>query len=325
MNVKERIEKVTRAMLCMERYPWEQGEASQALLELGDYENAYLMAHDAVLRQSLDGRLGTTFYRDHVAMFGDTTTVTDAVNNGQAVLYFAEKNGDESFMEAARKQIDFLKNTAPRAKNGAISHVLDHPQVWVDSIHHCPPFLAQMGEYDEAVHQIKAMRDLVYDPETKLMYHVWDDVEEKYVNPDFWGIGMGLALMGMVKTVHYLKDEKQKDEIKAYARELLDALLQYQDESGMFHNIVNDPDTFLEADLSQEVACAIYSGIYQGWIPQSYQQQADHMRKMAQGCVDEHGFVRNVCGTPTFAELSVSVEAQAMFLQMEASAIKLGL
>ena len=125
MDAKERIEKVTRAMLCMERYPWEQGEASQALLELGDYENAYLMAHDAVLRQSPDGRLGTTFYRDHVAMFGDTSTVTDAVNNGQAVLYFAEKNHDASFLEAARKQIAFLMETAPRAKNGAISHVLD--------------------------------------------------------------------------------------------------------------------------------------------------------------------------------------------------------
>jgi unsaturated rhamnogalacturonyl hydrolase len=169
------------------------------------------------------------------------------------------------------------------------------------------------------------MRELVYDPQTKLMYHVWDDVEERYVNPDFWGIGMGLALLGMVKTVAYLQEEKQKEIIRAYAMELLDALLIYQDPSGMFHNIVNDPTSFLEADLSQEVACAIYSGIYQGWIPRSYQQTADHMRAMAHGCVDEHGFVRHVCGTPTFAELSVSVEAQAMFLQMEASAIKLGL
>ena len=325
MDAKERIEKVTRAMLCMERYPWEQGEASQALLELGDYENAYLMAHDAVLRQSPDGRLGTTFYRDHVAMFGDTSTVTDAVNNGQAVLYFAEKNHDASFLEAARKQIAFLMETAPRAKNGAISHVLDHPQVWVDSIHHCPPFLAQMGEQEEAVHQIRAMRELVYDSETKLMYHVWDDVKEEDVNSDFWGIGMGLALMGMVKTVQYLEKEEQKEEIKTYAMELLDTLLLYKDKSGMFHNIVNDPDTFLEADLSQEVACAVYSGIYQGWIPRSYQKYADEMRKMAQDCVDEYGFVRNVCGTPTFAALSVSVEAQAMFLQMEAAAIRLGL
>ena len=59
-----------------------------------------------------------------------------------------------------------------------------------------------MGEQEEAVHQIRAMRELVYDSETKLMYHVWDDVKEEYVNSDFWGIGMGLALMGMV-TVSY--------------------------------------------------------------------------------------------------------------------------
>jgi unsaturated rhamnogalacturonyl hydrolase len=325
MDTGRLIEKVKNAMLCMERYPWEQGEASQALIELGDYESAYLMAHDAVLRQSPDGRLGTTFYIDHVAMFGDTITATDAANNGQAVLYFAQQ-GNEEFMKASHKMLDFLMKKAPRAQNGAISHVLDHPQVWVDSIHHCPPFIAQMGKFDEAVRQISAMRELVYDSNTKLMYHVWDDVEKRYVNDDFWGIGIGLALMGMVKTVQYLVDDKHKSIIKEYAIELLDTLLLLKDKSGMFHNIVNDESSFLEADLSAEVACAIYSAIHQGWLDESiYRSYADQMRTMVHKCVDSHGFFRNVCGAPTFAALSVSVEAQAMFLQMEASAKKLEL
>ncbi len=321
MNPDELIKKVTTALLCMERYPWEQGEASQALLELGEVETAYLLAHDAVLRQSLDGRLGTTFYRDHVAMFGDTSTVTDPAINGQAVCYFAENTGDPVFKQAAEKQLNYLMHKAPRAKSGALSHVTARVQVWVDSIHHCVPFFAQMGEYKEAMHQLRAMRECVLDPKTKLMRHVWDDEKGEFVNPDFWGIGIGLALMGMVKTIRFLpaSHEKEKKEIAAYAHELLFALLPFEDESGMFHNNVNEPDTFLEADLSQEIAYSIYTGIADGWLPEKYVVRADKMRRMAHGCVDQHGFVRNVCGTPTFAALSISAEAQAMFLQMEAA------
>jgi len=43
MKRKEAMDKVKRAMLAMQRYPWEQGVASQAILALGDYELAFLM------------------------------------------------------------------------------------------------------------------------------------------------------------------------------------------------------------------------------------------------------------------------------------------
>ena len=59
----EKIPKVVRAMLAMQRRAWEQGVASQALLELGETELVVLFAKDALVNQTKDGMLGVTKYQ----------------------------------------------------------------------------------------------------------------------------------------------------------------------------------------------------------------------------------------------------------------------
>ena len=68
---------VINAMLAMQRRAWEQGVASQALLELGETELVILLAKDAVVNQKKDGRLGLNE--------GDRP-VADPASNGEPVL-----------------------------------------------------------------------------------------------------------------------------------------------------------------------------------------------------------------------------------------------
>ena len=53
----EKMKLVKNAMLAVQRYPWEQGVCAQAVWEMGDTLTAVAMAHDAVLRQTEEGRL----------------------------------------------------------------------------------------------------------------------------------------------------------------------------------------------------------------------------------------------------------------------------
>src|SRR5512133_640879 len=75
------IQKVMNAMLAMQRRAWEQGVASQALLELGEKDLVILMAKDAVVNQRKDGRLGLNE--------GDKP-IADPASNGEPVLYAAK-------------------------------------------------------------------------------------------------------------------------------------------------------------------------------------------------------------------------------------------
>ncbi len=42
------VEKVKKAMLCMQRYSWEQGTAMQGMLEIGDTTSLMIMARESV-------------------------------------------------------------------------------------------------------------------------------------------------------------------------------------------------------------------------------------------------------------------------------------
>ena len=157
------IEKVKLAMLSLQRATWEQGVAMQAMLELGEHELVILMAKDAVLRQSQDGRL---------AMLGEEFALSDACCPGEAVLWAAKKTGDQNLMNGFNKLVDYVLNKAPRTKDGIIYHFTNIPQIWSDIMYMLPPFLAAAGKYDEAIKQIDGARGFLWNPgqETFIAY-----------------------------------------------------------------------------------------------------------------------------------------------------------
>ena len=56
-DLSELSERVLLAMLAMQRRSWEQGLAGHALLALGRFDLATVLAVDAVANQTPDGRL----------------------------------------------------------------------------------------------------------------------------------------------------------------------------------------------------------------------------------------------------------------------------
>ena len=304
--------------------PGSKGVSSQAFLELGDYEQTFLLARDAVLRQSHEGRLGVAFYRDDVAIFGDDLTVTDPAANGEAVLHVAKTTGDKTFKDAVEAQLDWLLHKAPRTDGGILCHVVNKKQVWVDSIFMALPFLSMTGNYREAVRQVDGFRKILWDDDKKLLSHIWDEEEGKWASRDFWGVGNGWAAAGMAKVIRNLPRDAGEDKkrLVGYVRELIAGCLNFQHGSGLFHNIIDDRSTFVETNLAQMVSYTMYSGVVEGWLDDDYVKRADTIREAVYEKVDEHGLVQGVCGSPTFAAPGTAVEGQAFFLLMEAAAMK---
>jgi hypothetical protein len=106
----DRIQKVLRAMLAMQRRAWEQGVAAQALLELGESELTVLFAKDALVNQLKDGRLGLNEGK---------SPVTDPAANGEPVLFAARVTGDPRFQKAADRMLEFLLYKAPARGKGS--------------------------------------------------------------------------------------------------------------------------------------------------------------------------------------------------------------
>jgi len=165
MESSERIQKVMHAMLAMQRRAWEQGVAAQSLLELGETEYVVLLARDAVVNQLKDGRLGLNEGR---------SPVTDPASNGEPLLFAASVTGDQKLREAAERMVEFLLYKAPRTREGIIYHNYIENMIWVDAFYMAPPFLAAAGHPQEAVKQVLGYRKILWNPEKKLYYHIWD-------------------------------------------------------------------------------------------------------------------------------------------------------
>lgn len=312
------VEKVKMAMLAMQREAWEQGTAMQALLEWGDRDMVIRMAHGAMLRAYEDGRLG---------MVSDNHGVTDPAANGEGVLFAAKETGDPLYRDGAARMLAYLMQTAPRTADGTLHHIDHKPQVWVDSMYMAPPFLAVAGEPAEALKQIEGFRRLLWDAQAGLFSHIWDDGKKAFERRAHWGVGNGWAAAGMTRVLRALPGTMaaEKAKLAGYIREVVDGCLKHRRSDGLFHDVADDPTSFVESNLAQMLSYTIFRGARGGWLPKTYLKEAEVMRRAATAKVDALGYVRDVCGSPTFEKPGTATEGQAFFILMEAAARDAGL
>ena len=307
----DQLEKVKMALLGMMRRTWEQGVAMQAMLELGEEELVILMAKDAVLYQSPDGRMCMNNSEDGA--------LSDACSPGEAVLWAAKKTGNKNLMDGFNKLADYAMNKAPRNKEGIIFHFANNQQVWSDINYMLPPFLAIAGKYEEAIKQFEGACSLLMNKEKNLLMHQWDCEKNIPLRKDLWGVGKGWTAAGGARIIKQLPDsmKAEKQRMINHVKGIIDAALVYQREDGLFHDVVDNPNSFIETNLGQMLAYTIYRGVKAGWLSRKYLEKADKMRKAAHGKVDELGLVQGVCGAPNFDRSSVAAEGQSFFIMME--------
>lgn len=314
MNVDFKIlNKVKSALLSMQRLQWEQGCTAQAFLEWGELDLVTQLAKAAVMRQDKDGRLG---------VMEKNESVDDPAAVGEALLTVARLTGDESFKKASDKMLFYLMNRAPKTIDGIIYHFNIKNEVWVDAFYMAPPFLAFAGEIDEAMKQVKGFRKYLFDENKNLHSHIWDDDMKDFGRKDFWGVGNGWAIAGMTRLIKMLSDERKEEKkyLIKYVKDNIDGCLKYQREDGLYHDVLDNMDSFVDTNVSQMLAYGIYRGIAEGYIDESYLKYAEKSRAAAYKKVDEYGFVTDVCGVPDFLRPSLAPEGQVFFILMEAAA-----
>ena len=81
-----------------------------------------------------------------------------------------------------------------------------------------------------------------------------------------------------------MANEKQR--LINYVKAVLDGCLAHQRVDGLFHNVVDDPSTFVETNLAQMLAYTIYRGVAGEWLGATYLEAADCMRHAAHNNTD---------------------------------------
>lgn len=311
------LERVKRAALAMQRYSWEQGVIAQAFLESGDMDTAILMAVEAANRQISDGRC---------ASIGGQDAATDPCAIGEVLVTACEQTADSALIDANDRMMQWALADAPRNAEGIVYHMCSTQEFWVDSFYMLPPYLARMGFWDEALLQIDGFWHTLYHPEKGLLSHRWDDQKREFIREDFWGVGNGWAAAGMTRVIHLLPFRamssdlaERRTELTQRVDTLIRSALQYQRQDGLFHDVLDDPDSFREVNCGQMFAYCIYRGVADGWLQDDLIEPAERIWHAVQQEVDQYGLVRNVCGVPDFIAPHVAPEGQAFYILMDAA------
>jgi rhamnogalacturonyl hydrolase YesR len=311
-----RAGRVRRVLLSIQRASWEQGVAAQACLEEGDWDLTILMAREAVLRQDAAGRLAQ-LYAD--------PGVTDGGAVGEAVAFAAAATGDAGLARGAERMLGYFLRTAPRSDDGVLFHQVPGAggdgELWSDSSWMAPPFLAVAGQPEEAVRQLRGLRRRLYLPAKRLYAHRWNETQGRFIRDAAWGVGNGWTAAGVARTLAHLPASMaaEREELAGWVRELVEACLAWQRGDGLFHDVLDDPASFVETNLGQMLAWTIYRGVAAGWLDRGLLERAEGMRRAAVARVDASGYVQGVCGSPFFDRAGTAAEGQAFFLMMEAA------
>ncbi|MCH5269153.1 MAG: glycoside hydrolase family 88 protein [Lachnospiraceae bacterium] len=216
----------------------------------------------------------------------------DNVNAGKTLFQLYEITGKEKYKKAIDLIYSQVKNQ-PRTEEGNFWHKKIYPnQVWLDGLYMGQPFYMEYEtkfnnkeNYDDIFRQFANVVKYIRDEETGLYYHGYDASKsifwcdkETGLSRNFWLRALGWYSMALLDTLSKTEPagyEAEYENLKNVFKDLIDSLLKYQDESGMWYQLPalggKEPN-YLETSGSAILAFSILRGVRLGFLPESYRE-----------------------------------------------------
>jgi rhamnogalacturonyl hydrolase YesR len=200
------------------------------------------------------------------------------------------QTGDKDYLEIARRLAD------DEYKNSGVNDLATYTRFWVDDMYMVGSLQIQAYKsLKDTVYLNRAARQLVsYCDKLQcpngLFYHR-DDA------PFYWGRGNGWAAAAMAEVLPALpKDNKYYKPLMAAYLKMMKALLGFQGVDGIWHQLLDDPQSFAETSCSGMFLFAMATGLENNWL-----HSGEYAGKVVKGWdalagyVNEKGEVRDVC------------------------------
>ena len=205
---------------------------------------------------------------------------------------------------------DFISNKQERLEDGAFYrkhsfHSFMEDTLWADDLYMSVPFLCRYYQLtgaakyiDDAAGQLLRYRRYLYLPEQEIMSHVYDVKIGKATGVP-WGRGNGWVAFSFSELLAVLpNNHPDRPELLQIFNDLCDGYLALQDETGMWHQVLTDTQSYLETSCTAMFIYAFSRGVRFGWLhdPERYLQAAiKGWYGLTRIAVDEQGNIYGVC------------------------------
>ncbi len=282
-----------------QHWEWTQGVGLYGLWELfaETHEQKYL----DILTAFFDRQLAIGFPALNVNTAAPYLTMS----------YVGEYLGEEKYLAPCRESARWIMERFPRTAEGGFQHMtsdsVNDQELWDDTLFMTVLFLANMGRIegrrdyiDEAQYQFLLHAKYLADRDTGLWYHGWTFRGRHNFARAFWGRGncwITIAIPVFLEMVDC--DPVVKRLLAQLLRDQADSLEKYQDPSGMWHTLVDDPTSYVETSASCGFAYGILRAVRAGLLEERYRGAALKALEPILGYIAPDGVVHQVSyGTP---------------------------
>ncbi len=246
-------------------------------------------------------------------MFFRMVRLDDCGTMGASLIDVYQRDMQSAYRDYIDKVAHHLMTTEPRLKDNTICRYSPHENtIWADDLYMSISFLARMGNltgdtkyFDDAVYQIKQYYNYLWCPEEQVFYHCYlTDIQQNGVA--HWARANGWIFMAQADLLEVLPENYpgREDVLKIF-REQAAGLARCQSESGLWHQLLDKNDSYLETSASAMFVFGMARGVNRGWLDQDFSYVADEGWQGILTKIDADGNVHDICvGTGIMPSLS---------------------
>jgi len=249
---------------------------------------------------------------------GVPTKNINTVSPFLTLAYMQEHTGNRSYLPYLDTWAEWLMNGLPRTEENGFQHIVfnsvNNGNLWDDTLMMSVLPLAKFGllldrphYIEEAKRQFMLHVKYLTDKKTGLWFHGWTFDGRHNFADALWARGNCWITIAIPEFIELL-DLDETDSLRVFLIETLEsqvkALAATQNENGLWHTLLDDPDSYLEASATAGFAYGILKAVRKGYLNESYKEVGIKAIQAVLENVSEDGELQQVSiGTPVFDSL----------------------
>jgi unsaturated rhamnogalacturonyl hydrolase len=199
--------------------------------------------------------------------------------------YVYEYTKNEKYMEICKEWAEWVMKEMPRTEEMGLQHIVsgveNKEQIWIDTLFMTVLFIGRMGKLlrredylAESIRQTLLHIKYLTDKKTGLFNHGFNFIGRHGFGEIQWARGNCWYTAGVVDYLDIIGEVDMG--VKWFLLDTLHAqvkaLEQYQNENGMWHTLIIEPESYVETSATAGFAYGILKAVRMGYIPEKYRE-----------------------------------------------------